>query len=51
MSLDETLMFRAHAPRYFNKDTVGLDFEGMKADIKAAPEGSIVRSRNTERIG
>ena len=28
--------------RYFNKDTVGLDFEGMKADIKAAPEGSIV---------
>ena len=28
--------------KYFDKDTVGLDFEGMKADIKAAPEGSIV---------
>ncbi|PPR06881.1 hypothetical protein CVT24_011571 [Panaeolus cyanescens] len=28
--------------RYFNKDTVGLDFEGLKADLKAAPEGAIV---------
>jgi aspartate aminotransferase len=28
--------------KYFDKGTVGLDFEGMKADIKAAPEGSIV---------
>lgn len=28
--------------KYFDKETVGLDFEGMKADIKAAPEGSIV---------
>ena len=28
--------------RYYNKDTIGLDFEGMVADIKAAPEGSIV---------
>ena len=28
--------------RYYNKDTIGLDFEGMIADIKAAPEGSIV---------
>ncbi|RSH87086.1 aspartate transaminase aat1 [Saitozyma podzolica] len=28
--------------KYFNKETVGLDFEGMKADIKAAPEGSII---------
>ncbi|ORY28059.1 pyridoxal phosphate-dependent transferase [Naematelia encephala] len=28
--------------RYFDKETVGLDFEGMKADIKAAPEGSII---------
>ncbi|KAK1923139.1 putative aspartate aminotransferase mitochondrial precursor [Papiliotrema laurentii] len=27
---------------YFDKKTVGLDFEGMKADIKAAPEGSII---------
>ena len=27
---------------YFDKKTVGLDFEGMKADIKSAPEGSIV---------
>jgi aspartate aminotransferase, mitochondrial len=28
--------------RYYNKDTIGLDFEGMLADIKAAPEHSIV---------
>ncbi|CAD6579059.1 MAG: aspartate transaminase aat1 [Tremellales sp. Tagirdzhanova-0007] len=28
--------------KYFDKKTVGLDFEGMKADIKAAPEGSII---------
>jgi len=27
---------------YFDKKTVGLDFEGMKADIKAAPQGSII---------
>ncbi|KEZ40956.1 Cysteine transaminase [Scedosporium apiospermum] len=27
--------------RYYNKDTIGLDFEGMIADIKAAPKGSI----------
>jgi len=28
--------------RYFDKNTVGLDFEGLKADLRAAPEGSIV---------
>ena len=28
--------------RYYNKDTIGLDFEGMVADLKSAPEGSIV---------
>jgi len=28
--------------KYFNKETVGLDFEGLKADLKAAPEHSIV---------
>ncbi|KAF9056219.1 aspartate aminotransferase [Panaeolus papilionaceus] len=28
--------------RYFNKETVGLDFDGLKADLQAAPEGSIV---------
>lgn len=27
--------------RYYNKDTIGLDFDGMVADIKAAPKGSI----------
>lgn len=27
--------------RYYNKDTIGLDFEGMVADIKAAPKGSV----------
>lgn len=26
--------------RYYNRDTIGLDFEGMIADIKAAPKGS-----------
>jgi aspartate aminotransferase len=28
--------------RYFDPATVGLDFEGMKEDIKAAPKGSII---------
>ncbi|KAF8912714.1 aspartate aminotransferase [Gymnopilus junonius] len=28
--------------KYFNKETVGLDFEGLKADLKAADEQSIV---------
>ncbi|XP_059461009.1 aspartate aminotransferase P2, mitochondrial [Corylus avellana] len=28
--------------RYYDPKTVGLDFEGMLADIKAAPEGSFV---------
>lgn len=28
--------------RYYNKDTIGLDFEGMIADIKAMPKNSIV---------
>jgi aspartate aminotransferase len=28
--------------RYYNKDTIGLDFDGMLADLKAAPEESIV---------
>jgi aspartate aminotransferase len=27
--------------RYYNKDTIGLDFEGLIADIKGAPKGSI----------
>ena len=28
--------------RYYNKDTIGLDFDGMITDLQAAPEGSIV---------
>jgi len=28
--------------RYYNKDTIGLDFDGMIADLKDAPESSIV---------
>ena len=28
--------------RYYNKDTIGLDFDGMTADLRAAPEKSIV---------
>ncbi|KAI0010077.1 aminotransferase [Xylariaceae sp. FL0662B] len=27
--------------RYYDKKTIGIDFEGMLADIKAAPKGSI----------
>ena len=27
--------------KYYNNDTIGLNFEGMIADIKAAPKGSI----------
>ncbi|KAB5585641.1 pyridoxal phosphate-dependent transferase [Coniochaeta sp. 2T2.1] len=27
--------------RYYNKDTIGLDFEGLLQDVKAAPQGSI----------
>ncbi|MCJ1288623.1 aspartate transaminase aat1 [Xylographa carneopallida] len=28
--------------RYYNKDTIGLDFNGMVADLNSAPEGSMV---------
>lgn len=28
--------------RYYNKDTIGLDFDGMVSDIKNMPKGSIV---------
>lgn len=28
--------------RYYNKDTIGLDFDGMVADLKAAPANSII---------
>ncbi|KAI9711875.1 MAG: aspartate transaminase aat1 [Chrysothrix sp. TS-e1954] len=28
--------------RYYNADTIGLDFDGMVADIKTMPKGSIV---------
>ena len=28
--------------RYYNKDTIGLDFSGMVEDLRSAPEGSIV---------
>lgn len=28
--------------RYFDADTVGLDYKGMVEDIEAAPEGSII---------
>ncbi|KAL3475660.1 pyridoxal phosphate-dependent transferase [Aspergillus californicus] len=28
--------------RYYNKDTIGLDFEGLVADLKAAPNNSII---------
>lgn len=28
--------------RYFDKATIGLDFEGMTADLEQAPDGSVV---------
>ena len=28
--------------RYYNQDTIGLDFDGMVADIRAMPKGSVV---------
>lgn len=28
--------------RYFNTETKGVDFEGMKADISNAPDGSVI---------
>lgn len=28
--------------KYYNKDTIGLDFDGMVADLKAAPNKSII---------
>ena len=28
--------------RYYNKDTIGLDFDGMLGDLKSAPEGSMI---------
>ena len=28
--------------QYFDPETIGLNFEGMKADISAAPDGSII---------
>lgn len=28
--------------RYYNKDTIGLDFDGMVEDIKSMPQGSMV---------
>jgi hypothetical protein len=32
----------ACSDRYFDPETVGLDFKGMTADLEAAPEGSLV---------
>ena len=28
--------------RYYNKETIGLDFDGMIADLKSAPDGSLI---------
>lgn len=28
--------------RYYNKDTIGLDFDGMITDLRAAPAGSLI---------
>ncbi|KAH8835802.1 glutamic oxaloacetic transaminase AAT1 [Flagelloscypha sp. PMI_526] len=34
--------FEVRTYKYFDKDTVGLDFAGLKADLEAAPEGAVV---------
>ncbi|KAF2479110.1 pyridoxal phosphate-dependent transferase [Neohortaea acidophila] len=34
--------FEVKQYRYYNKDTIGLDFDGMVEDIKSMPKGSIV---------
>lgn len=39
----------AKAVRYFDKKTVGLDFEGMKEDLQKAEDGSVVSTLMTER--
>ncbi|TYJ56544.1 hypothetical protein B9479_002791 [Cryptococcus floricola] len=40
--LAESVGLKVEKYRYFDKKTVGLDFEGMKEDIKNAPEGAII---------
>ncbi|WVQ86198.1 hypothetical protein IAT38_008366 [Cryptococcus sp. DSM 104549] len=40
--LAETVGIKVERYRYFDKKTVGLDFEGMKEDIKNAESGSII---------
>lgn len=43
--------------RYFDQETIGLDFKGMCEDLRAAPEGSVVvlhgecRVRIWRRVG
>jgi aspartate aminotransferase len=36
--------------RYFDADTVGLDFKGMMEDITAAPDGSIILLHGEQRV-
>lgn len=38
----EILSFSFVRGRYFDPETVGLDFEGMLADIESAPDGSVI---------
>lgn len=33
--------------RYFDPETVGLDFDGMMGDIRAAPDNSIILLHGT----
>nr|ODN88920.1 aspartate aminotransferase [Cryptococcus depauperatus CBS 7841] len=40
--LAESVGIKVERYRYFDKKTIGLDFEGMKADIQIAQEGSII---------
>lgn len=35
--------------RYFDPETVGLDFKGMVEDLEAAPDGSVVLLHGARR--
>lgn len=42
MTLNIMCMLQVEKYRYFDPETVGLDFEGMMEDIRSAPEGSVI---------
>ncbi|KAF3763241.1 hypothetical protein M406DRAFT_48653, partial [Cryphonectria parasitica EP155] len=40
VAIFKTSGLTAKKHRYYNEDTIDLDFDGMVADIKASPRGS-----------